>query len=156
MEPPDPGARSIPGRVTLPVRVIVTPGVFAGVPGCVVPSMVTFAVTDGSSVWRSMVCGHPPGMSNEIAPPLTLAALIASRSEQTSSEHEPSLESAFVLTTKVVGGFPLAVTHGENSEVLPSGAVAVAVTMVPDETVGNDVSNDPAPLPSVVTSAVPR
>ena len=42
------------------------PGVFAGVPVSVVPSMLTGVVMGGSAVRSEMVCGHPPEMANLI------------------------------------------------------------------------------------------
>ena len=68
VDPPEPPARSSARPTAALGRgASVTPGVFAGVPVSVVPSMLTGVVMGGSAVRSEMVCcGHPPEMANLI------------------------------------------------------------------------------------------
>ena len=101
VEPPEPGARSSnePERTSGSGR-IVTPGLFAGVPGWVVPSMVTGAVTAGRPGPSWIVCGPPPPIANLIwlASLSLLAATIASWSVQPLASQVPGPGSAVNVT----------------------------------------------------------
>src|SRR6185503_13030575 len=93
------------------------------------------AVIAGSAESTLIVCTPEPGILNLIwfRPALPLAALIASRRVHpfVLAVHAPSLVSAVELTVKVDAA---AATQGENSEVFPSGSVAVAVRYEPGNT----------------------
>jgi hypothetical protein len=65
---------------------------------------------------------------------LAFADSMASRREQWAALQVPSPRSSIELTTYVVPGGEVAATAGENSEVQPVKAVAVAVTRSPGAT----------------------
>src|SRR5262245_10598362 len=69
----------------------------------------------------------------------------------------PSLTDLFPIGAKTGGWLPNATDWlFENSDVLPTGSVAVAVTKEPTATKGTVAVKVALPLPSVVTSADPR
>ena len=66
-------------------------------------------------------------------------------------------ESAMVVTTKLLAGMELnAARLVANSDVLPKGSVAVAVTKRAVKVPGSSAMKFPLPLPSVVTLVEPR
>ena len=102
-------------------------------PGCVVPSRTVGPLMIGSGSAGWIVIGPVPTANRIVfGPAAAFAALIASFSEQCVASQAPSTTLFAELTVNVPDGAPPpAVTHAENSDVLPLGAVAVAVTASP-------------------------
>ena len=115
--------------------------------------MVTGSVMSGSAFVGLMICTPPPGMLNvmlSMAVMATLASRMAWRSE-------PGPALFVVVTTKMLPGtVTVARTHGENSEVLPSGSVAVALMKRPVSVAETVVKMLALPLKSVLTLVEPR
>src|SRR6185503_1307295 len=101
-----------------------------------------------------MTCGPGPGMLNVIGFGVPLALVPELRNAW---RNDPGPLSLVLTTVKVTGGSVLvATTASENSDVLRSGSVAVAVIWRPNITSDTFAVNEPLPDPSVVTLADPR